>query len=161
MPHSYGASFSGVGRFGPTRLPSAMLNTANPAPRPIMIRMGSQPCMLCQAVARTACESFLNRSTSECYHTRFGPGGSVEPGVPQPAAPRGHDIVWVVSPAEILIGGIAIVHGPVAFRPRDTERGIVPADAAAVRGAVGGVDQVVHLRVPGQDRKSTRLNSSH
>src|SRR5215207_9686014 len=76
MPHSYGASFSGVGRLGPTSLPRPILNTANPTPSPIIIRIGSQGGMLLITEGRRprltryvrshgACELFLNRSTSD------------------------------------------------------------------------------------------------
>src|SRR5215471_1290413 len=44
MPHSYGASFSGVGFLGPRTLESTTEISANPAPSAIMMRMESQPC---------------------------------------------------------------------------------------------------------------------
>src|SRR5258708_7581242 len=65
-------------------MPRPMLNTANPAPSAIMIRIGSQTCMMSSTTRPEAgqvqqrglrppgaCESFLNRSTPECYHNRF------------------------------------------------------------------------------------------
>src|SRR3954447_5402343 len=45
MPHSYGASFSGVGFLGPRTLERRTEISAKPAPSAIMIRMESQPCM--------------------------------------------------------------------------------------------------------------------
>src|SRR3989449_4059536 len=45
MPHSYGASFSGVGFLGPRTLERRMEISANPAPSAIMTRMESQPCI--------------------------------------------------------------------------------------------------------------------
>src|SRR5438128_3721217 len=48
MPHSYGASFSGVGFFGPSTPDSPIDVRANPAPRAIMIRMDSQLCIVDQ-----------------------------------------------------------------------------------------------------------------
>src|SRR6478609_10887147 len=45
MPHSYGASFSGVGFFGPRSNESPMLKAPNPNPSPSMMRMGSHPSM--------------------------------------------------------------------------------------------------------------------
>src|SRR6185295_3095573 len=45
MPHSYGASFSGVGFFGPRTLERRTEISAKPAPSAIMIRMESQPCI--------------------------------------------------------------------------------------------------------------------
>src|SRR6188472_1719313 len=45
MPHSYGASFSGVGLFGPSRNERPTFKAPNPAPRINRIRMGSQPSM--------------------------------------------------------------------------------------------------------------------
>src|SRR5688572_9215866 len=45
MPHSYGASFSGVGFFGPSRRGTRTFTIPKPAPSPIMIRIGTQPCM--------------------------------------------------------------------------------------------------------------------
>src|SRR5215210_4599352 len=62
MPHSYGASFSGVGFLGATRCESTMLNAPNPAPSPIMIRIGTQPCM---RSGTTACEFFLKRAAKK------------------------------------------------------------------------------------------------
>src|SRR5438874_5550016 len=47
-----------------------MLKAANPVAKPSIIRIGSQSCISYQA-GRSACEYFLNRSTSGCYHTRF------------------------------------------------------------------------------------------
>ena len=40
-----GSEFSGVGLCGPMRFERMMLNAPNPAPRPIIIRIGTQPCM--------------------------------------------------------------------------------------------------------------------
>src|SRR5215510_13413781 len=75
-----------------------MLNAANPAPRTIMMRIGSQPCMIyprgfAPRAPPRACESFLNRSIRECYHNRFqrvsqGPSSFV---LPREALPR-HDV---------------------------------------------------------------------
>src|SRR6476659_4924053 len=76
-----------------------MLTMANPPPMAIMMRIGSQPCIyhprdvaartprdarsrgphaplgprrsLTALVRVAACELFLNRPTSECYHIRF------------------------------------------------------------------------------------------
>src|SRR5206468_12878245 len=48
MPHSYGASFSGVGFFGPSTPDRPIDVRANPAPRAIMIRMDSQLCIVDQ-----------------------------------------------------------------------------------------------------------------
>src|SRR5688572_16250140 len=45
MPHSYGASFSGVGFLGPRRTDSPIIVAANPQPSAIMIRTPSQPSM--------------------------------------------------------------------------------------------------------------------
>src|SRR5262245_30774248 len=70
MPHSYGASFSGVGFFGPTRWESRMLKAPNPAPNPIMMRIGTQPCIVSGHAA--ACECFLKPRRKKARLARAG-----------------------------------------------------------------------------------------
>src|SRR3954468_11208318 len=88
MPHSYGASFSGVGFLGATRYAPITLTAPNPAPSASMIRIGIQPCMAYNRPALVnvfssaepgtvgndqtddhPAEDFAAASTKKCYHT--------------------------------------------------------------------------------------------
>ncbi len=51
-----------VGFFGPTRCERRMLNAPNPAPSPIMMRMGTQPCM---RPARRSLVNVFSRSSQK------------------------------------------------------------------------------------------------
>ncbi len=52
---------------------STMLNAPKPAPRPIMMRMGIQPCMRSVLRSARACESFLKRAANGAARCRAGP----------------------------------------------------------------------------------------
>src|SRR5688500_8914524 len=81
MPHSYGASFSGVGFLGPSRTDRPIMTPAKPTPRAIMITTPSQPSMNPLYVSEeSACEEFpkpahaieRRRFPSIAAHTRGG-----------------------------------------------------------------------------------------
>src|SRR6476469_6854380 len=69
IPHSYGASFSGVGFFGASRCAPRTLTAPNPAPSPIIRRIGTQPCMR-PKVGAALVNSFSRRTEKKSGHQK-------------------------------------------------------------------------------------------
>src|SRR6185295_11323544 len=85
MPHSYGASFSGVGFFLPVRFDRPMFSAPKPAPSTIMMRMGTHPCMAVVGRTRGTSSNGLRRLFDRGMLSRRGTnvGNTTTPGVGQ------------------------------------------------------------------------------